>query len=303
MRLKRWPYFLKQAILSISNNRMVHAIGTGTMVISLLIFGTFLFLSVNLNNWIHGWGHSLTLSVYLKDDIAQASKEKVASAIRAIPGVEIERFISKEDALNTLKHALGNEAGLLSALSRNPLPASFEIVFKSLDLKVADPVKIKAALEGMEGVNEVYYSEAWQKQFEGIMHMVRLIGIMLGGLLCVGVLFIMTNTIKLTIYSRRHEIEIQKLVGATDWFVRIPFLLEGILTGIISAGASVLLLYAVYRFFDARQIHLLGLVVLDFVFLPMAYVLALFLISIFLGLVGSFIAVGRFITADSFIDL
>jgi cell division transport system permease protein len=275
----------------------------GTMIISLLIFGSFLLLFVNLNSWVYGWGHSLSMSVYLQDGIDKPTKDKIASCIEDFPFAEVEKYISKEEALRDLKKALGAGAGLLNGMSHNPLPASFEIVFKNIESSEADPDRLVKALEKIDGVAEVQYSQDWLKRFEGIMDLVKLIGFVLGGLLCIGVLFIVTNTIKLTIYTRKHEIEIQKLVGATDWFIRMPFLLEGIIQGVLSGIFSLLILLSGYLFLSTKKVHLLDLTVLDFVFLPNEYVLMLFLISAGLGLAGSFIAVGRFIAAGNFVDI
>jgi cell division transport system permease protein len=294
MKVKLWPYFFKQALVNIMSNRGVHTVGLSTMIVSILIFGAFLLLFVNFNNWIQGWGHSLSVSVYLRDGINKATRDEVASFIRSLPRAEIKRFISKKGALRDLKNALGNHSGLLEGLSKNPLPASFEVVFKDIEGHKTDPQAIKKELEKMEGVEEVQYSEEWLKQFEGLMNMVKLIGFIIGGLLCMGVLFIVTNTIKLTIYSRRDEIEILKLVGATDWFVKTPFLLEGMIQGLVSGLLALLVLFSGYLLLSAKKMHFLGLALLDFMFLPQEYVLSLFIISIALGLGGSFIAVGRF---------
>ena len=303
MNLRLWLYFLKKAFLNIMNNRIVHVIGMGTMVVSLLIFGTFLLLFVNLNTWIYGWGNALSMSVYLEDGINKAEREKIASFIRSFPAAEIESYISKEDALKNLKRALGLEVSLLEGLTRNPLPASFEIVFKDVSAAETDPQRIKKAIEQIAGVTEVQYTEDWLRRFQGLMDVVRLVGIIIGGLLCIGVLFIVTNTIKLTIYSRKHEIEIQKLVGATDWFVKTPFLLEGLIQGLFSGAFSLLVLFSVFLFLSAKKVHFLGLAVLDFIFLPPEYVLSIFLISVTLGLAGSFIAVGRFLASESFNEI
>jgi cell division transport system permease protein len=300
MKLGLWYYFFKQALINIMNNRLVHIIGLCTTVISLLIFGSFLLLFFNLNTWVQGWGHSLSMTVYLQDGIDKSTRDEIASFIKKLPASEIECFISKEEALKDLRKALGSEAKLLEALSRNPLPASFEVIFKGMDFPETDPQRIKKELENIEGVDEVQYSEEWLKRFEGLMNMVRLIGFIIGGLLCLGVIFIVTNTIRLTIYSRKHEIEIQKLVGATDWFVKIPFLLEGMIQGILSAILSLLVLFSGYLLLSTKKVHFLGLAVLNFIFLPREYLLSIFLISVALGLAGSFIAVGRFITAKGF---
>ncbi|MCD4717718.1 MAG: permease-like cell division protein FtsX [Desulfobacterales bacterium] len=294
MRFRLWMYFFRQALTSILNNRVFHAIGLSTMVVSLLIFGTFLILFVNLNAWLGGWGQSLTMSVYLKDGTSETKNDEIASLIRKLQGAEIKRFISKEGALRDLRKALGSHAGLLEGMSVNPLPASFEVIFKDGDGQKTDPLKMKNELESIEGVDEVQYSEEWLKRFKGLMNMVRLVGFIIGGLLCMGILFIVTNTIKLTIYSRRGEIEILKLVGATDWFVKAPFLLEGVIQGILSGIVALLALFAGYLLLSAKKMHFLGLAVLDFVFLPNEYVFSILFISVALGLIGSFIAVGRF---------
>ncbi|MBK5102087.1 MAG: ABC transporter permease [Desulfobacteraceae bacterium] len=294
MKVKLWPYFFKQALVNIMSNRGIHTVGLSTMIVSILIFGAFLLLFVNFNNWIQGWGHSLSVSVYLRDGINGDTRDEVASFIKSLPRAEIKRFISKKGALRDLKNALGTHSGLLEGLSKNPLPASFEVEFKDIEGHKTDPQVIKKELEKVEGVQEVQYSEEWLKQFEGLMNMVKLIGFIIGGLLCMGVLFIVTNTIKLTIYSRRDEIEILKLVGATDWFVKTPFLLEGMIQGLVSGLLALLVLFSGYLILSAKKMHFLGLALLDFMFLPQEYVLSLFIISIALGLGGSFIAVGRF---------
>ena len=294
MKPRLWPYLFRQAVTNIRNNGLVHLIGLGTMVVSLLIFGTFLLLFVNLNSWIEGWGNSVSMTVYLKDGTDDTKVEKIASYIKKLPAAKIKNHISKEDALKELRSSLGSQAGLLEGLSRNPLPASLEVVFDDVDGHEIEFKMVKRDLENMEGVEEAQYSEEWLRRFKGLMNIVKLVGYVVGGLLCVGVLFIVTNTIKLTIYSRREEIEILKLVGATDWFVKIPFLLEGMFHGIVSGVLAVLALFLGYLLLSAKKIQFLDLAFLDVTFIPNEYVLSMILISVALGLVGSFVAVGSF---------
>ncbi|MCP4665713.1 MAG: ABC transporter permease [Deltaproteobacteria bacterium] len=294
MRLRVWPYLFRQALNNIVNNKVVHGIGLGTMVVSLLIVGLFLLLFVNLDTWMQGWRHSLSMSVYLQDGISDAKRDTIAGFVKKLPGAEIKRYVSKDRALGDLRDALGAKAGLLDGLSDSPLPASFEVVFKEVDGQKRDPEGVKNRLEQLEGVEEVQYSEEWLHRFEDLMGMIRVVGFVVGGLLCIGVLFIVTNTIKLTIYSRKEEIEILKLVGATDWFVKIPFLLEGVAQGILSGVLALVVLFLGYFVLSVKKMHFLGLAMLDFVFLPYEYVLSIFFISLALGLMGSFVAVGRF---------
>jgi len=295
MKLRLIPYFVKQAFQNVKKNRLVHIVGISTMVISLLIFGTFLLLFYNLDNWIHGWGNSFSMSIYLEEGIDSGAEKGLVQLInRHFPGAKIEKIISKKQAYKDLLRALGKDAIVLQGLPRNPLPASIEVLFKPLNGKRPDPFPIKEKLETFQGVEEVQYSEEWLDRFEGLMRVVRLAGIIIGGLLSLGVLFIVTNTIKLTLYSREEEIEIMKLVGATDWFVKIPFLIEGTIQGMVSGFISLLALYAGYAFLSAKKADILGLAILDFLFVPAPYILTIFLVSAGLGLVGSFIALGRF---------
>ena len=294
MRLRLAPYFIRQAVQNVRKNWLVHVVGVSTMVISLLIFGTFLLLFYNVDSWIHGWGDSFSMSVYLEDGIDRTAREKVLSVIRDLPGAHIERTITKKQALVDLKRALGREASVLDGLPKNPLPASIEVVFRPSKGEKPDPGKLRKKLEALAGVEEVQYSEEWLRRFEGLMRVFRLAGLIIGGLLGLGVLFIVTNTIKLTIYSRQEEIEIMKLVGATDWFVKTPFLLEGSMQGLVSGLLSILILYSGYIILSVKKADILGLALLDFVFIPDSYTLTIFVVSVALGLLGSFIALGRF---------
>jgi len=294
MRLRTWIYFFRYAFMNILNNRLVHLISMGTITISMLLFGSFMLLYVNINNWIKEWGESLSMSVYLEDRIDDKTKKKIESELMQLKGSEMKGFISKEQAMNNLKEALGVHAGLLDGLKKNPLPSSFEIVFKDVSDYQVDPINMKRSLEKIEGVDEVQYSEQWVERFEGVMYIFKVVGFILGGLLFIAVLFIITNTLKLTIYSRRDEIEIYKLVGATDWFVKIPFLIEGAIQGILSGIAAFLILLLVYSVFSLKTVQLFGLPVLNSIFLPNGHVIFIILLSLFLGFMGGLIAIGRF---------
>ena len=287
-------YFIRQTFMNIRKNLSVHILSLGTIVASLLILGAFLLLFGNLNNWLQRWGTALSMSIYLKDGISEYRRDKVYSFIRGLPEAEIKRFISKEEALKDLRAALGDDAGFLNRLGRNPLPASYEVVFESKGTHGVEPEKIKGELEKLDGVEEVQYSNEWLNKIEGFLNVVRLIGFIIGGLLCLCVVFIVTNTIKLTIYSRKDEIEILKLVGATDWFVKTPFLIEGMIEGISGGVLAVLMLFSGYLILPTKGVSLFGLTPLDFVFLPAGYLVLILILGAVLGVIGSFIAIGRF---------
>lgn len=295
MGFRSWAYYFRHAVTNIFSNRLVHVISIGTISISLVLFGFFLLLFVNLNTWLMEWGQSLSMSVYIEDGIDQEGVNRIESILmKNLPGAEIKGFTSKEQAMRILKKGLGVQSGLLDGLTENPLPASFELVFKEVSIGQIDPKKTKEVLEKIEGVDEVQYSEQWLERFEGLMYVLKVVGLIIGGFLCLAVLFITTNTIKLTIYSRRDEIEIFKLVGATDWFVTIPFLIEGAVQGIFGGFIAILILFLSYSILSLKKIQLIGFPVLDIVFLPNEYLVFILLLSFVLGLIGSLVAVGRF---------
>ncbi|MCP4576626.1 MAG: ABC transporter permease [Deltaproteobacteria bacterium] len=295
MRIRFRTYFLKQALQNIRENLWVHALGLGTMTSSLLIFGMFMLLFANVANCIHGWGNSVSFSVYLKDDISPYKRDKVDSFLRQLPGEKMLRYISKKDAMADLKKTLGrSDAGLLNRLSGNPLPASYEVFFDRTKKQALDSGAITADLANLAGVAEVQCSEELLNNVKEIIDMVKFIGYFVGGLLCFCVIFIMTNTIKLTIFYRKAEIEILKLVGATDWFIKVPFLLEGIFQGILAGVLTLLMLGGGYLFFATKEIQFFGMNSLNLVFISFGHMTLLFSISVTLGMIGSLMAIGRF---------
>ncbi len=294
MKLRLIIYFFKTAFNNIRNNRLVHMISIGTITVSMLLLGSFLLLSVNISKWLSDWGETLSMSVFIEDGLDATARSKIESAISGLKGAEIKGFISKEQALDNLKNSLGDQVGLLEGLKTNPLPASYEIVFNNTDEHSVDPVKIKSTLEKLDGVDEVQYSEQWMERFRGIMNVFRIFGLVTGGFLCLAVLFITTNTIKLTIYSRRDEIEIYKLVGATDWFVKLPYLIEGAIEGLFGGILSFAILLLIFSIFSVKTVQVFGLPVIDFTFLSLSHSIFIIVLSIALGFVGGLIAIGRF---------
>lgn len=287
-------YFFKQALVNVREHRMVHLLGTATVMVSLLIFGAFLLLYVNLELWMEGWGGHRSVAVYLLDEAGEAERERIAAYLGSVEGAKIERFVSKQEALEEFRSALGARQDLLAGLPRNPLPASFEVSLEAGAPTGAEAQRMLSGLKALPGVEEVQYSEDWARRFEGFLDILRILGLVVGGLLGIGILFIVTNTVKLTIYGRRQEIEILKLVGATDWFVRMPFLIEGFLQGLASGLAAVGVLYGGYCLLDLKKMQLFGLTMLDFVFLPHPLSMVLVFLSLILATLGSFLAVAHF---------
>ncbi|TET52848.1 MAG: ABC transporter permease [Desulfobacteraceae bacterium] len=293
MKITFFRYFVRQAMRNMVENRLVHLIGLGTMVIAFLMFDAFILIFVNLNSWAQEQGRSLTMSIYFKGEPERAVIENIKKELLQYP-VSITDFISKDDALKSLRKQLGEKAGLLDGLGENPLPASLEIVLSRDVSGDSLPYELKTRLERIHGIDEVQYSQEWVERFQAIMGAVKIIGLVFGGLLFLAALFIITNTVKLTIYSRKDEIEILKLVGATNRFVKIPFLIEGSIQGFLGGSVALIVLFLVYVAIITKVDLSIGFASLDIIFLSPQFILLLLLMSSIIGFIGSTVSLGRF---------
>ena len=145
MKLRTWTYFFKSAFLNILHDRLIHLICMGTITISMLLFGAFLLLYVNLDRWINEWGESLSMSVYLEDGIDAKTRQGIEQALKGLRGADLKGYVSKDEAIKNLRQSLGDQAGLLDGLKDNPLPASFEIHFRD---RGADRINPHAGVSG-----------------------------------------------------------------------------------------------------------------------------------------------------------
>ena len=294
MRISFLRYFFRQALGNIFENRMVHLIGVGTMVIAFLIFDAFVLAFVNMNAWTQERGTTLTMSIYFKGDPDRSAIEDIQRDLLDYP-VSITKFVSKKDAMKSLRRQLGEKAGLLDGLTENPLPASLEIILSRDEVDDSLPYELKRKLERIEHVDEVQYSQEWIDRIQGVMGVIEIVGLVFGGLLFLAALFIVTNTIKLTIYSRKDEIEILKLVGATNGFVKAPFLIEGSIQGFLGGSVAMSILFLGYILVTNKVELRIGFGALDLAFLSPEFILLLVATSIIAGFIGSTVSLGRFL--------
>jgi cell division transport system permease protein len=182
------------------------------------------------------------VSVYLKDDVLNRQVGTLELRLRQNPDVKTVTYLSKADALAKMKKQLGPDNNVFKQLPVNPLPAS-------LDVKLHDPDSaraVAATVRGRAGVDSVSYGG---KTADRVLRVGATIEAVVGGLilvLAIAAVLLIANTIRLSIHSRRREIEVMKLVGATNWFVRLPFIIEGMLCGLVGAAVAIVLLYASY---------------------------------------------------------
>jgi cell division transport system permease protein len=243
MKIRTMEYFIKEALYSLKRNGLMSFASVTTVALSLLILGLFLVMVLNLNNMASALESQVQISVYLQDGLSDFEMREVGTRITKLPGVVQVNFISKEDAMKRFKERLGEQQGLLNALGdANPLPNAFEV-------KVDRTDRVKTAAQAMmqlKGVENAKYGQEVIEQLFALTKMVRIFGLVIIVFLALAALFIISNTIRITVFARRKEIGIMKYVGATDWFIRWPFLLEGMMLGFGGALLAVLFLNETY---------------------------------------------------------
>lgn len=245
-------YFFSETFTSLKRNFFMGFTAITTVAITLFIVGFFAIIVYDIQGIISSIKSDVELAVYLEDNISEELKEYIEQYIISWEETDAVRYISKEQALERFKKQ--NEGSdILKEIEGNPLPASFEIILNN-------PEKIdRVALrfydkDGncIEGVDEVIYGRNYVNTLFSITAIIGTIAFLIIIALLLAAVVLIFNTIRLSIYARRKEIEVMKLVGATNWFVRIPFLFEGFFEGFAGSVVSIILLYFINKFLWIR---------------------------------------------------
>ncbi len=293
MKLQTSEYFIQEVFRSLRRNNWMSFASIGTVAVSLFVLGVFLLLVLNMNRMASALESQVQISVYLEDGLSADDRKDIASDIEALQGIESIRYISKDEAKARLEDRLGDQKYLLDALGdKNPLPDSFEVVVKSPDL-VETAAK---AIDRMDGVQEAKYGQDVIEHLFAITRLIRIFGLVLMVLLAGATLFIISNTIRLTVFARRKEIAIMKYVGATDWFIRWPFLLEGRVLGFVGGVIAAVALRSFYAAMAAKITDTLTFFPLMPQYPSMNYItVALLLTGMAIGALGSALSLKRFL--------
>lgn len=293
MKLKTGEYFIQEVFHSLRRNNWMTFASIGTVAVSLFVLGVFLILVLNMNRLAGMLESQVQISVYLEDHLTDREKRQIGYDIESLQGIDSVTYVDRETAKERLKERLGDQKYLLDALSEdNPLPDAFEVT-------VTTPAVVESAagaIGSMQGVEEAKYGQDVVEHLFDITRLMRIFGFVLMGLLGGATLFIISNTIRLTVFARRKEIAIMKYVGATDWFIRWPFLLEGIVLGCIGGLIAAVALRSFYAAMAAKIYSTLAFFPLMPQYPFMNYVtLAILLAGIVIGAIGSVISLKRFL--------
>ena len=290
-------YNIKQGFVQIFRNRGMSLASIFSIVAMLLILGLFFVITVNVNLFTEVVKQAYDqVEVFLPADTTKAEAEELMSVIKQQDGVSAVEYRSKAEALEILKQRWGESGYMLDSLGKNPLPASILISVDSLD-NAGDVAKFAGTLEGVDDIQ--YYQETVDKLTK-ITNFLQIGALIIMIFLVVVSVVVVSNTVKLTVFARAKEIRIMKYVGATNWFIRGPFLAEGIIIGVLAALVSTGLISLIY----AKIIDAIGPQVLAIVsspLIPVGYMTSNMII-IFIALGASIGAWGSIISMRRFLD-
>jgi len=293
----RLGYYVGRSLSNIRQNIFVNVVTIGTITLALLIVSLFLLVFVNLENAAENWSERVQVTAYFDRELSAQEQASLRSRIAAIPGAARVNYVSRDEALKRFRARLRGQETLLEGVRPEILPTSFEISMKRASRDTQSVEAFVSGLKRIPGISEVQYGEEWVRRFNTFLNFMRLVGALLGAFLVIAVLFIVSNTIKLTIYARRDELEVMALVGATRFFIKAPFLIEGVIQGGAGALLAMGLLLALYEglLHNAGSFLTFNPAAAGLSFLPVEYVYAIVLSGVCLGFIGSLTSLKRFI--------
>ena len=293
MKVRTIEYYIREVFISLRRNNWMSVASIGTVAVSLFIFGMFLMMVMNMNKLAENMESQVQINVYLLDKVDREQARDIEKDLKEIEGVESVGFVTKDEAMERFKDRLGDQKTLLDALDEtNPLPDSFEVT-------VTNPDLVKTAAEKMEKLDGVECAKYGQDVIEHLFEITRLLrifGFTLMLVLAFATLFIISNTIRLTVFARRKEIAIMKYVGATDWFIRWPFVMEGMVLGLFGSIIAAMVLRTAYTAMAEKLYDTLAF----FPLIPeqpfLTYITIVVVISgMVVGAIGSAVSIKKFL--------
>ncbi len=297
MNFSSFRYLVKEGFRNVWANRLMSIASIAVLFSCLLLIGASVLFSVNAGSALNMVESQNVAMVFLKDDLSEEQIAQIGTKIKNTANISSCEFISKEEAFKRQLATMGEEeAAFFEGMEdMNVLPDAYQISVKDL----SEYNTTISAVKAIDGVEEINGQSGLAETLSSVRRAVTIVGTALIAMMFLISLFIISNTIKITMYSRRLQISIMKAVGATDWFVRVPFVIEGMILGILSGLLTLGVLYYIYK---ALLVYLNG-TISGFQFVPFGsvawYLLAAFiLIGVIAGVFGSLISIGKYLKRE-----
>ena len=289
--------YYHRAVQDIKDNGFLSSVTIITIALSILILSAFALFFTNVNNVMNYWEKGIKIMAYLKPGTSQKNLHDIKRNIQKIYGVQNVNFISKEEAFKKLKKQMKRQSSILMNLNENPLPDAFEICMTTSSQRSEKVEEIATKIESMPLIEDIEYGQKWLKQFTNIFDLFRLAGYTMSGIFFIAAVFIMANTIRLAIYMRREEIEIMRLVGASEKFIKVPFYIESIIQGTLGGITGIAALFITFKLISSNIENGFKYEFLDIKFLSPEFYCGIILCSIFVGWLGCYISLKQFLKA------
>jgi cell division transport system permease protein len=279
-------WYFKRALEDILAHRFLNAVTIATIALAILIVSVGGLLVVNTGEFLAAWKRGARIMAYLKPDAAAGAAPILKRAIESIDGVAAARFIPRDQALAHLKAQMRRQASLFDHLAENPLPDAFEIRLAPTDESWERIERIAAGIGALAEVDDVEYGQQWVATVRNIVDVLQLASVVTAGLFLLASVAIVANTIRLVIYSRQQELDIMRLVGASEGFIKAPFYLEGLIQGLAGAAIGLGMLFAGFSLLTAgaEQSAVSGL--FEIRFLSAGMIAAIVAASMIVGCLG-----------------
>jgi cell division transport system permease protein len=300
----RFSFFLREALGSIKRNWVMTMAAVITVFISTAILGAVLVTDRNLDRGATSLKNRVTIEVFIKDEAGPEGQQALEQKIAAMPEVKSFIYISKDEALERFKERYGDR--IVQNLPINPLPASFEIQVNDADQveTVAQRFFDDPNVDNDKGTtNGVQYAQATVRKMLGTINLVEKVMWGVTAVFGIAAVLLISTTVRLSIFARRREIEIMRLVGATNWFIRWPFVLEGFMTGLVGAVLAALAVWGsnwtIFNWIKSTDLDYLSIEIyplwLQAGTWPLGMLFTLALLGAVLGAVGSIFAMRRYL--------
>ena len=290
----RIGYFLSETLTNLKRNLLMTIAAISTVAISLLLLGGVRILDLTINNVTATWEAKVEISAFLRDDIGPDELESLQADLANMREVEDVTYVSKEQAFEEFKELYADHPEFYETLPRDSLPASLRIKLTNAEFTEL----VAARIRGAPGVDSVNFGGQFIKKLLQVNSLLRTITLGMSAILLIAAVALIANTIRLAIYARRDEIGIMKLVGATNWFIRIPFMMEGVFAAMVGALIAGVIVLVSNQFLFQRVGNFLQFLGNTFEFSTgeIVWVLALLVVvGAVVGLLGSMMALRRFL--------
>jgi len=288
-----FTYFFREALRRIWVSKRTSFVAVVMIAISLFILGAFMLVAENLQGAVARWQGKSRVNIFFESEATPDQIHAVDAYLAAHPNLRARHFVTREEALKQFKRDFANLSDVVAQLDQNPFPPSFQVDVTRGAVGIRAFEREMAELRAIGGVEQVQYDWEWVARLQRLVDVVNLAGLIAGGILALAAMFTIANVIRLTMMTFREEIEIMRLVGATERIIRGPFLIEGIVQGTIGGACAVGLLYAIFeiarRALAPSSAMLWGF--LFTTFLPWQKIAALVAGGTFAGWVGSWLSV------------